>query len=142
LDAWAGFHEGVLGYDTRDQRGKFMKPTTAALFALAGLIATARAAEPTETLTLACKSEHAPAVKREAEENGVNDRSRPMPNETHLKRLISDAVFEAHNTHGEQAAGDRLNISREDSRIIAGAVFDALRRANFLLIDQPGQPNS
>jgi hypothetical protein len=62
-----------------------------------------------------------------------------MPNETHLKRLISDAVFETHNTHGEQAAGDRLNISREDSRIVA---FDALRRANVLLIDQPGQPNS
>jgi hypothetical protein len=62
------------------------------------------------------------AVKREA---GINDRSRQMPNETHLKRLISDAVFEAHNTHGRQAAGDRLFISREDSRIIAGAVFDA-----------------
>jgi hypothetical protein len=42
-----------------------------------------------------------------------------MPNETHLKRLISDAVFEAYNTHGGQAAGDRLHISREDSRIIA-----------------------
>jgi hypothetical protein len=76
--------------------------------------------------------------KREA---GINDRSRQMPNETHLKRLISDAVFEAHNTHGRQAAGDRLFISREDSRIIAGAVFDALRRANVLLIDQPGEPN-
>ena len=63
-----------------------------------------------------------------------------MPNETHLKRLISDAVFEAHNTHG-QAAGGRLHISREDSRIIASAVFDVLRRANALLIDQPGQPN-
>ena len=47
-----------------------------------------------------------------------------MPNETHLKRLISDAVFEAHNTHGGHAAGDRLYISREDSRIIASAVFD------------------
>ena len=23
-----------------------------------------------------------------------------MPNETHLKRLISDAVFEAYNAHG------------------------------------------
>ena len=31
--------------------------------------------------------------------------------------------------------------SREDSRMIAGAVFDALRRANVLLIDQPGQSN-
>jgi hypothetical protein len=51
-----------------------------------------------------------------------------MPNETHLKRLISDAVFEAHNTHGGQAVGDRLHISREDSRIIASAVFDVLRR--------------
>jgi hypothetical protein len=61
-----------------------------------------------------------------------------MPNETHLKRLISDAVFEAHNTHGRQAAGDRLHISREDSRIIASAVFDTLRRANVLLIEQPG----
>jgi hypothetical protein len=61
-----------------------------------------------------------------------------MPNETHLKRLISDAVFEAHNTHG-QATGGRLHISREDSRIIASAVFDVLRRANVLLIDQPGQ---
>ena len=57
-DAWAGFLEGVLGYDTRDQRGKFMKPTAAALFALPGLlIATARAAEPTGTLTLACKGQ-------------------------------------------------------------------------------------
>jgi hypothetical protein len=64
-----------------------------------------------------------------------------MPNERHLKRLISDAVFEAHNTHGGQAAGDRLHISREDSRIIASAVFDVLRRANVLLIDQPGQSN-
>ena len=35
-----------------------MKATAAALFALAGLlIATARAAEPTETLTLACRGE-------------------------------------------------------------------------------------
>jgi len=67
--------------------------------------------------------------------------TRQMPNETHLKRLISDAVFEAHNTHGGQNAGDRLHISREDSRIIASAVFDVLRRANVLLIDQPGQPN-
>jgi hypothetical protein len=64
-----------------------------------------------------------------------------MPNETHLKRLISDAVFEAHNTHGRQAAGDTLHISREDSRIIASAVFDVLSRANVLLIDQPSQPN-
>ena len=64
-----------------------------------------------------------------------------MPNETHLKRLISDAVFEAHSMRGGQAPGDRLYISREDSRIIAGAVFDALRRANVLLIDQPGQSN-
>jgi hypothetical protein len=65
-----------------------------------------------------------------------------MPNETHLKRLIADAVFEAHNTpHGGQAAGDRLYISREHSRIIAGAVFDVLSRANVLLIDKPGQPN-
>jgi hypothetical protein len=64
-----------------------------------------------------------------------------MPNETHLKRLISDAVFDARNTHGGQVAGDRLYISREESLIIAGAVFAALRRANVLLIDQPGQPN-
>jgi hypothetical protein len=64
-----------------------------------------------------------------------------MPNETHLKRLISDAVFEAHYTHAGQAIGDRLHITREDSRIIAGAVFDALRRANVLLIDQPGHSN-
>ena len=64
-----------------------------------------------------------------------------MPNETHLKRLISDAVFEAHNTPGGHAAGDRLYISRENSRIIAGAVFDALSRANVLLIDQPSQSN-
>jgi len=49
--------------------------------------------------------------------------------------------FEAHNTHGGQAAGDRLYISCEDSRIIASAVFDVLRRANVLLVDQPGQSN-
>jgi hypothetical protein len=64
-----------------------------------------------------------------------------MPNETHLKRLISDAVFEAPHTHGRQTAGGRLHISREDSRIIASAVFDALRRANVLLIDRPGHSN-
>jgi hypothetical protein len=64
-----------------------------------------------------------------------------MPNETHLKRLISDAVFEAYNTHGGRASGDRLYISREDSRIIASAVFDALNRANVLLVDQASQPN-
>ena len=64
-----------------------------------------------------------------------------MPNETHLKRLISDAVFEAQNRMAKQAGGDRLHISREDSRIIAGAVFDALRRANVLLVDQPGHSN-
>jgi hypothetical protein len=44
--------------------------------------------------------------------------------------------------HGGQAAGDRLHISREDSLMIASAVFDVLRRANVLLIDQPGQSNS
>ena len=64
-----------------------------------------------------------------------------MPNEIHLKRLISDAVFEAYNTHGRQAAGDRLHISREDSRIIASAVFDTLSRANVLLIDRPSRSN-
>src|SRR5262249_45336304 len=71
------------------------------------------------------------------EEEWRKRQGRQMPNETHLKRLISDA----HNTHGRQAAGDRLHISREDSRIIASAVFDALRRANVLLIDQPGHSN-
>jgi hypothetical protein len=69
--------------------------------------------------------------------NGVNDRDAQMPNETHLKRLISDAVFEAYKTHGKQVAGDKLHISREDSRVIASAVFDVLSRANVLLIDQP-----
>jgi hypothetical protein len=68
--------------------------------------------------------------------------SHQMPNETHIKRLIADAVFEVHNTlRRRQAAGDRLYISREDSRTIAGAVFDVLIRANVLLIDQPGQSN-
>jgi hypothetical protein len=71
----------------------------------------------------------------------VNDRGAQMPNETHLKRLISDAVFETYKTHGKQAAGDTLHISREHSRIIASAVFDVLSRANVLLIDQPNQPN-
>jgi hypothetical protein len=64
-----------------------------------------------------------------------------MPNETHLKRLISDAVFEAHDTHGRQIARDPLHISREDSLIIASAVFDVLKRASVLLIDQPGHSN-
>jgi hypothetical protein len=79
--------------------------------------------------------------QRETKDEVINAGTRQMPNERHLKRLISDAVFEAHNTHGGQAAGDRLHISREDSRIIASAVFDVLRRANVLLIDQPGQSN-
>src|SRR3974377_190832 len=63
-----------------------------------------------------------------------------MPNETHLIRLISDAVFEAHNAHGRQAVGDRLHISREDSRIIASAVFDALGRAMFCSLTSPVSP--
>ena len=62
-----------------------------------------------------------------------------MPNETDLKKLISDAVFEGLNTHGAKAAGRLYYISREDSRIIASAVFDALNRANVLLIEQPSQ---
>ena len=70
---------------------------------------------------------------------GIPNESEPL--RVGIKRLISDAVFEAHNTHGGQAVGDRLHISREDSRIIASAVFDVLRRANVLLIDQPGQAN-
>ena len=51
-----------------------------------------------------------------------------MPNETHLKRLISDAVFEAHNTHGREAKGDRLHISlglaitRKLARLMGGDV--------------------
>jgi hypothetical protein len=62
-----------------------------------------------------------------------------MPNETHLKRLISDAIFEAHITHGRPGAGGRLHISREDSVAIASAVFDALNRAGVLLSDDSRQ---
>jgi hypothetical protein len=64
-----------------------------------------------------------------------------MPNQTHLKRLISDAVFEAQNILRGHSGGDRFYITREDSRIIAGVVFDALSRAKVLIIDQPSQPN-
>jgi hypothetical protein len=49
-----------------------------------------------------------------------------MPNETTLKTIIRDAIFEAHNTHGSLVPGDRLLISREDSTTIANAVYDAL----------------
>jgi hypothetical protein len=37
-------------------------------------------------------------------------------------------------------ATDFISVARI-SRIIASAVFDVLRRANVLLIDQPGQSN-
>ena len=63
-------------------------------------------------------------VRREAEDEGINARSPQMPNETHLKRLISDALFEAHNTRGGHAAGDRLYISAR----IPGSL-----RARFLM---------
>jgi hypothetical protein len=46
--------------------------------------------------------------------------------------------LKAHNRlHVEKVAG---NFSREDSRTIADVVFDALSRANILLIDKPSQP--
>jgi hypothetical protein len=64
-----------------------------------------------------------------------------MPNETHLKRLISDAVFEAQNALRRHSGGDGFYITREDSRIIAGVVFDALSRAKVLIIDKPSQSN-
>jgi hypothetical protein len=47
--------------------------------------------------------------------------------------------LKAHNRlHVEKVAG---NFSREDSRTIADVVFDALSRANILLIDKPSQPS-
>jgi hypothetical protein len=64
-----------------------------------------------------------------------------MPNETHLKRLISDAVFEAQNALPRHSGGDRFHFTREDSRIIAGVVFDALNRARVLVIEQPSLSN-
>jgi hypothetical protein len=60
-----------------------------------------------------------------------------MPNETQLKRLISDAIFQAYNAHGGQAVEDQLYISREDSWSIAEVAFAALSRANALHIDEP-----
>jgi hypothetical protein len=66
---------------------------------------------------------------------GRERESDTMPNETQLKRLISDAIFEAHLTHGRPGAGGRLHISREDSMAIASAVFDALNRAGVLVSD-------
>ena len=61
-----------------------------------------------------------------------------MPNETHVKRLIADAVFETHHSlHGQP----KRNISREFSLTVAGVIFDALHRANSLLIDEPSNSN-
>lgn len=59
-----------------------------------------------------------------------------MANEMQLKELILKAVFEAHNTHGQQAIGDRIYISKEDARIIANAVFDVLRDANEIQVTE------
>jgi hypothetical protein len=69
-------------------------------------------------------------VCRPTIEPRIQEHDHPRKKSARVKRLT-----------GGQAAGDRLHISREDSRIIASAVFDVLRRANVLLIDQPGQAN-
>ena len=64
-----------------------------------------------------------------------------MPNETTLKTIIRDAIFEAHNTHGSVVPGDRLLISREDSTTIANAVYDALKAASAFAVDEPKNSN-
>ena len=64
-----------------------------------------------------------------------------MPNEEALKGIIRKAIFEAHNTHGNQASGAPLFIAPEDSMVIANAVYDALKVAGALVLDGPKSSN-
>jgi hypothetical protein len=51
--------------------------------------------------------------------------------EQKLKQIIRQAIFNAHNTHGKQAPGDRLYIAMDvdQGNVIANAVYDALKAA-------------
>ena len=62
-----------------------------------------------------------------------------MPNETHVKRLIADAVFEAHHKLPAEGQIER-KISREEARTVASVIFDALHRTNSVVIE-PSKPN-
>jgi hypothetical protein len=57
-----------------------------------------------------------------------------MSSDERVRSLIADAIFESQITsHLGKAAG---NISRESSRVIAAAIFDALSRANVQFIEK------
>jgi hypothetical protein len=58
-----------------------------------------------------------------------------MPNEIELKIAIRQAVIDAHDTHGGQAASDRLYIiNPTDASTIANAVYDTLIKSGAIVV--------
>jgi hypothetical protein len=54
-----------------------------------------------------------------------------MPDDTQLKQIINRAIARAYETHGQHLAeGMHAMPSPSVAKVIANAVFDALKRAN------------
>lgn len=52
-----------------------------------------------------------------------------MPDETQLKQIINRAVTRAYETHGQHVEGVTMP-NASGARVIASAVYEALKRAN------------
>ena len=52
-----------------------------------------------------------------------------MPDETQLRQIISRAIARAYETHGQNVEGVTA-LNGTTTRVVANAVYDALRRAN------------
>lgn len=51
-----------------------------------------------------------------------------MPDETQLRQIINRAVARAYETHGQNVEG-AMAVNATTARVVANAVYDALRRA-------------
>ncbi|MEJ0013063.1 MAG: hypothetical protein WDM94_10660 [Bauldia sp.] len=54
--------------------------------------------------------------------------------EATIKQIMRGALFNAHNTHGHQAPGDRLYVAldHDQGNVFVDAIFEALKRAGVL----------
>lgn len=52
-----------------------------------------------------------------------------MPDETQLRQIINRAIARAYETHGQNVEGVTA-LNGTTTRVVANAVYDALRRAN------------
>lgn len=51
-----------------------------------------------------------------------------MPDETQLRQIVRQAIARAYDTHGQNVEGVTM-LNANTTRVVANAVYDALRRA-------------